>query len=197
MATLLRSNPGALRELARKVAGTRTLKVGFLEGGRYPDGTSVPMVAAANEFGSHIEREPSDPDEGGGQTIYRKVNKEGEFLYGGRFVKRRKSNFATTHYVGAYVINIPPRPFFRNMIAAQSSKWGKLAAHLLQRNGMDVDAMLDDMGREIQERLKESINALLEPPLAPSTIAKKGFDKPLIETALMVNSVNYIVEKAE
>jgi hypothetical protein len=146
MAALVRKNPGALAALGRKVAGERTLKVGFLQGGKYPDGTSVPSVAAWNEFGV-----PSN--------------------------------------------NQPPRPFFRIMIAEQSPKWGKMAAVLLQRNGGDIDATLDLMGQEIQGRIKESINALLTPKLADITIARKGHDKPLIDTALMVNSVNYEVVK--
>lgn len=192
MATVTWSNPGALNNLARSV-GTRTLKVGFLKG-TYPDGTPIASVAAWNEFGSRIEREPSDPDEGKGQTIYRKVNKEGtEFLKEGRFVKKEQSNFASTHYVGAYVITIPPRPFFRNMIAEQSHKWGKMAATLLKRHNFDVDATLDALGQEIQGRLKESINTLVDPPLALSTIKAKGHDKPLVESGLMVNSASYEV----
>jgi hypothetical protein len=197
VATLTRKNPRALDEIASRVAGARTLKIGFLGGATYPDGTSVPMVAATNEFGGRIEREPSDPDEGGGQTIYRRVNKAGTaFLNNGKFVKAAKSNFASTHYVGAYVITIPPRPFFRIMIAEQSPKWGEMAASIMKKNGNDIDATLDIMGQEIQGRLKESINKLVAPPLAQSTIRKKGFDKPLIETALMLNSISYTVEAA-
>jgi hypothetical protein len=89
--------------------------------------------------------------------------------------------------------NQPPRPFFRRMIVEQSGKWPKMAAMLLKANGCDIDATLDILGQEIQGRVQESIRALTEPPLSPVTIAKKGHDKPLIETALMVNSVNYQV----
>ncbi|HEY1441411.1 MAG TPA: hypothetical protein VGF65_11345 [Mycobacterium sp.] len=120
------------------------VKVGFLGGATYPDGTSVAMVAAVNEFGA-----PSR-----GQ---------------------------------------PPRPFFRNMIADQSPTWGAKAAAILKTNGGDVKATLDVLGQEIQGRLIQSINTLTEPPLAASTIARKGFDKPLIDTSLMVKSVSYEV----
>jgi hypothetical protein len=94
---------------------------------------------------------------------------------------------------GVPVHNQPPRPFFRIMIAEQAPKWGPMTAALLKANDNDVDAVLDIMGQEIQGRIKESINALMEPPLAASTIAKKGFDKPLIEHAIMVNAVSYEV----
>jgi hypothetical protein len=41
-----------LQEIARKVAKAATVNVGFLAGATYPDGTSVPMVAAIQEFGA-------------------------------------------------------------------------------------------------------------------------------------------------
>lgn len=149
MASLVRQNPGALAELARKIAeGPRELKVGFLKGGTYEDGTSLPMVAATNEFGVPARGQPA-------------------------------------------------RPFFRSMIAAQSPKWGKMASVLLKRNGLDIDAMLDTMGQEIVGRVQESINNLMDPPLAKSTIERKGFDKPLIDTSFMVKHVAYIVNKSE
>ena len=42
----------ALTELAAKVAVPGTLRVGFLENARYPDGTPVAMIAAINEYGA-------------------------------------------------------------------------------------------------------------------------------------------------
>lgn len=40
-----------LQEIAEKI-GNRNLRVGFLEGATYPDGTSVPMVAALLNYGT-------------------------------------------------------------------------------------------------------------------------------------------------
>lgn len=42
----------ALKDLAGRVATPATLRVGFLEGATYPDGTSVAMVAAVQNFGN-------------------------------------------------------------------------------------------------------------------------------------------------
>lgn len=42
----------ALNKLAAKLSKGATLRAGFLEDKRYPDGTSVAMVAATNNFGS-------------------------------------------------------------------------------------------------------------------------------------------------
>lgn len=42
-------------------------------------------------------------------TIYRFISKNGSV---GGFVKKKKSNFATDHHVGAHDIHIPARPYF-------------------------------------------------------------------------------------
>lgn len=47
-----------LRETAKKVARGGVLHVGFLEGATYPDGTSVAFVAAIQEFGSSARAIP-------------------------------------------------------------------------------------------------------------------------------------------
>lgn len=41
-----------LNEIARKLDKKQELRAGFLEGGKYADGTSLPMVAAIQEFGA-------------------------------------------------------------------------------------------------------------------------------------------------
>jgi hypothetical protein len=204
----------ALEAIDKRLATAGTgpsVSAGFLAGGIYPDNiTSIPMVAFIQEFGGRIEREPSDPDEGGGQTIYRKVNAAGTaFLRNGRFVKKEDSNFASTHYVGAYVITIPPRPFFRNAIAKYGPKWGEQMGLLLKRFDFDASKTLNAMGNIIQGQIQTSILDLRDPPLAPSTIRRKsqgkvsalakaigGPAKPLIDTGLMWNSVSYEVNGA-
>lgn len=134
-----------LREIAKGVTKKATLRVGFLEGATYPDGTSVPMVAATQEFGS--------PEQG-----------------------------------------IPPRPFFRRMIAAKSASWGNATAKLLIQNDYDAEKTLGLVGMGIKGQLQQSIRDLTDPPLAPATVARKGFDKPLVDTGHMLNSVDFEVK---
>ncbi|WP_409243586.1 hypothetical protein [Enterobacter cloacae] len=50
-----------LAELAEKLGDGKTLRVGFLEGATYHDGQSVPMVAAANEYGDPAMNRPPRP----------------------------------------------------------------------------------------------------------------------------------------
>lgn len=88
---------------------------------------------------------------------------------------------------------IPPRPFFRNMIADKKGGWGNDVAVALRATDFDATAALHLVGQNIEGQLRQSIKDTNSPPLAPSTIARKGFDKPLIETAHMFNSVDHEV----
>lgn len=51
----------ALAEISKKVHRAAAVDVGFLEGATYPDGTSVPEVAAFNEFGVPSHGQPPRP----------------------------------------------------------------------------------------------------------------------------------------
>lgn len=130
-----------LRRIGRKIGRGAALRVGFLENATYPDGRSVAMVAAANNFGT---------------------------------------------------ARIPPRPFFSNMVADKSPEWGRILANLIEKHGVEKAMAL--MGEGIKGQLQESIRETNEPPLAESTIKRKGFTKPLIETSNMINSVDYEVD---
>lgn len=88
----------------------------------------------------------------------------------------------------------PPRPFFRNMIAAKSAEWPVAIALNLKATGYDVPKTLALVGEGIKGQLQQSIRDLKSPPNAPSTIARKGFDDPLIESAHMLNSVDFEVK---
>lgn len=137
-----------LAELAKSVTKSATLSVGFLEGASYPNGTSVPMVAANLEFGF--------------------TAKNGK--------------------------KIGPWPFFRNMIAAKAETWPDAVAELLETNDYDATQTLMQTGEGIKGQLQQSIKDTNSPPLSLTTIARKGFDKPLIDTSVMIQSIDYKVE---
>lgn len=169
----------ALARLAVRLGGAdkRTLRVGFLEGATYPDGTSVPMVAAIQEF-------------------------------------------------GAPRANIPPRPYFRPMIASKRQGWPAAIAENLRDTDYDTDATLGRVGEGIKGQLQEAIIDTNSPSLSPVTVMLRGMKsqdqslvvtrgvvaqararvkagltnygastKVFIETGHMVNSVAYEINK--
>lgn len=135
----------ALKALSTKVTKPATLSVGFLEGATYPDGTSVPMVAAIQEFGAPARK-------------------------------------------------IPPRPFFRQTIADKSPTWGDAVAKLLVANGYDATRTMGQVGEGIKGQLQDTIAKFNSVPLSAQTIAAKGNAKQLIDTGVLINSVDWKVD---
>ena len=134
-----------LAEIAKRVGAGGSVKVGFLAGATYPDGTPVAAVAAIQDFGA--------PRAG-----------------------------------------IPPRPFFRNMVAAKKDEWPAAIEKNLVATGYDVNVTLARVGEGIAGQLRQSIVDTNEPPLKPATSRRKGFDKPLVDTGHLLASVDYAVE---
>ena len=87
----------------------------------------------------------------------------------------------------------PPRPFFRQMIQAKKDGWGVSFNAALQASNMDAAKALRIMGEGMRGQLIESINEFSDPPNAPSTIERKGFNKPLINTGHMRDSAAFEV----
>ena len=101
---------------------------------------------------------------------------------------------AVVQEFGAPSRNIPPRPFFRNMIAEKSETWPDAVASLLEKNDYDATQTLTQTGESIVGQLQQSIFDLTDPPLKDTTIKKKGFSKPLIDTGTMWRSAGFKVE---
>lgn len=169
-----------LKEIAEKAGDGGTLRTGFLENATYPDGTSVARVAATHEFGADI------PHPGGTRYV---IGSDG------------MAHFVSNDFVGPvhgvtkpHMIKIPPRPFFRTMIAEKSKDWPRALGALAKNNDYDIDKTLGQMGEGIKGQLQESIRHLDSPALSPVTVARKGFEKPLVDTGHMMNSVDYEVD---
>ena len=102
---------------------------------------------------------------------------------------------------------VPPRPFFRTMIAKESPQWAKTMARMAKNSNYDGLRVLALMGEDIGGALVDSIGDVTSPPLAKSTIlaraknVKRGdpvaptIAKPLIDTAHMLKSVSYQVNE--
>lgn len=172
-----------LAELSKQIAKASEVRIGFLEGSTEADGTSIPMIAAIQEFGTTNTKE---------RTV------------------------------------IPPRPYFRTMIAEHSGEWGEVLGKVLEHNGMDAENGLEQMGMYIGGQLQQSIIDTMEPALSDVTLMLRkmrsedqslvvtgktvgeaarrvaaGEDvgdvsrKPLVDTGTLLRSVSYQVDQGE
>lgn len=132
----------ALKAIAEKLEGANGVRVGFLEGGRYEDGTSIAAVAFWNEYGTS---------------------------------------------------RAPPRPFFRTAIDNQSSEWASILGRAAKHYNYDSAQVMAAMGTKMAEDIQQSIVGWQDPANAESTVKKKGFNKPLIDTGTMQRSVDFEV----
>ena len=189
----------ALDKMVSGVNSASSVEVGWNKEATYgadKSGLPVAQVAVTNEYGGTI----AIPE----HTVsnYRLVNAAGtDFLRGGKFVRRAISNFETTHVVKKRDVTIPPRPFFRQMIAKERSHWSEDLGKYLRKSRYDMVGALDLLGEDVRVSLQQSIIALTEPALAPSTIARKskgkpsmGAEKPLVDSGVMLGSANYTVK---
>jgi hypothetical protein len=71
---------------------------------------------------------------------------------------------------GAPRAGIPPRPFFRTMVAEHKGEWGGQIASLLKHNNYDGVATMSAMGQMMKEELQDSIVAVTGPALSPVTL---------------------------
>ena len=116
-------------------------------------------------------------------------------------------NNATLAYIhdnGSPAANIPARPFMRPGIMSVKANISialeKGARGAIHGEASAVDKALNIAGMTAQSAIRGKINEGIAPELAESTIAArkaKGFqgEKPLIRTAQMRNSINYVVRE--
>jgi len=161
-----------LAELAAKVAKGATLRVGFLEGATYPDGTSVATVAAINNFGAPAKGIPARP-------FFSNMVASNSPTWGAKLAKLLELNdwdaYKALDMMGAGIAGE-----LRQSIVATSSPPNSMATNLLkQRFPMG--------GYEFDDVLKAWSDATAGETAPPG--------KPLTWTGHMLNSVDHEVEE--
>lgn len=175
--------------LGKYATGKASVRVGVLESAKYPDGVPVAQALFWNEYGAQVEVPESTT------TVYRSINeKTGDFNKNGKFVKRSKSNFATQHTVPAHIITIPPRPVMRAVVSDNKDNWIKSIGELIKIHG-DAKKSLLLLGEHVKGQFVESVLNWSDPPNAASTVAKKGFNAPLRNTAQLSRSFSVELEE--
>lgn len=90
---------------------------------------------------------------------------------------------------------IPARPFIRGFQDRNKQALGTLMDRTadLVVSGKQAGAALKEMGSVVQEMQQTHVKASKSwaVPNAPSTVKKKGSDKPLINHAVLVNAIRY------
>ena len=182
-----------LQKVASKVNSGAELRVGFLENATYPNGTPVAIIGQAFPY-----TPIANP-------------------------RHMMAMIAAIQEFGAPRAGIPPRPFFRNMIAKHQDEWPAGFAKQLRETNFDLKATFERAGAAIAGQLRQSIVDTNEPPLSPVTLMirkmksegktitraslaearsrlAKGEStagvstKALVETGHLLNSVDYEVK---
>ena len=90
----------------------------------------------------------------------------------------------------------PVRAFFRTTVSEQKKNWVLSVQNLMKMHN-DPKQVMGLIGVNIQEQLVHSINTWSDPPNAPYTIEKKGFDAPLRDTTRMSKSISIEIGEGE
>jgi len=135
-------------------------------------------------------------------TIYRLIDNEGDFLKGGRFVRKSISNYATTDIVPAHTVHIPPRAFLEEGIRDNQDEINKFLGKAAQAalNG-DQSAVINNLhaaGLSGQNGARNKILTGPFIPLAKSTIRNRlargrTGTKPLNDSGGLRNSITYVI----
>lgn len=187
----------ALAECGRKI------RIGFLESGKASEQhedseLTLVKIAAVHEFGAKVTIPPRK------HTIYRRLKADGSLMYGGRFVKRRRSNYATDVQMPMRVITIPERSFLRAGVDAnrgQISELVKAQLALVAKGKGTAKQGLDRIGMGIVGIIRKRIQDGIAPPLSPRTVANRagkgkgeGGDTPLIDTGQLIQGITWDAE---
>lgn len=95
---------------------------------------------------------------------------------------------------------IPARPFMRPTVAEKKRAWlDQLASgsKAILRGEATPRGVLEGVALRAAGDVAKTIAAVNSPPLSPKTVKRKGFEKPLVETRQMIQSVTGVVEKAK
>ena len=104
---------------------------------------------------------------------------------------------------------IPQRPFMRPAEMHNKSKWEQIAKQEVKKcieTGRPLTEAMAKLGLVVQGDIKKEISTITQPPLAEATIKARlrrqgqkkvtaSITKPLVDTGVMLASVNYNVEE--
>lgn len=93
---------------------------------------------------------------------------------------------------------IPPRPFLFSTVEERKKAWIRILADGAKKalvGKKSVHNVLSEMGFNMANDVRNTIITKRSPKNAPSTIAKKGKDDPLVHSGKLADSIDYEVHK--
>ena len=99
---------------------------------------------------------------------------------------------------GAPAAGIPARPFMQPTVREKKDYWTKVIQSQIPKvvlGKMTAFDVLDMVGIVAAADIQTKISSIYSPPNAPSTLARKNGTKPLVDTGLMLASVQNAVNK--
>jgi hypothetical protein len=125
-----------------------------------------------------------------GQQITKKATLNVGFLAGATYPTGMPvAAVAAIQEFGAPRASIPPRPYFRTMVKAESPHWGPDLGKLLKANKFDASRALALLGEQIRGELQQSIVDTNTPSLSPVTLMlrkMKSDNQALVVTGRVV-----------
>lgn len=98
-------------------------------------------------------------------------------------------------------INMPPRPFFQQMLDKNSGKWKNRIVNLAKRYKSDMGLTMKALGETVAQDLVMEIIAFDDPPDSEETIRRKGFkggaSATLQDSKNLLRAVSYEVNGEE
>lgn len=104
------------------------------------------------------------------------------------------------HEFGSSDGRIPERSFIRATFAAKRAEYQALFRRFAEKGfkgPINWRQAFELVGMRVTADMKNRITSGdgIPPPLAPSTVARKGSDRPLVDTGQLVNAITYVVER--
>lgn len=157
-------------------------------------GTSYVAVGVQGDEATSIERKGTSKDNAG-----RVRNEQGRFS---KHVETTYESGTTVAQVANWMEygteTIPARSFMRSTFDEQQGNLQVIKARLLAKvidGKMSVDQGLGQIGAWFAGKVQEKIASNVPPPLAQSTIDKKGSSVSLIDTGQMRQAITHTVKK--
>lgn len=101
--------------------------------------------------------------------------------------------YGTTQAGKNHSVTIPARPFMRATVVEKQGEWPSELAKALRDNNLNAGKALAAMGEKIATQIEASARNWTDPPNAPATIKKKGFNDPLVGAGDLLDKADYRV----